>query len=290
MKKMYYLFAVLLIGIASGSCDKENIDQNLVNLKTAYVQSTSTPISYGGNEPVILAVDKPRGGNVTCTDVSQAFDNVVLLCGDKIDYVDEVKFEGSFPEWLNVDVNGIYISFHMDECVKINDKYYKVGAVIVKGGNAANVYFYEGGTLSDSHLAAPGDKYMVSNLTFCFIECEEDLVIMVKAWYNNNTLWGGTVGTRKVFSTPWCSRIGIYDYPFTDPLVLENPYSHTNIGLVYLIDGKIKICLNEGLSLDRGYIYIGTEDDLINPENLLNGVCPDYENDWAPYIDWDPNL
>ena len=179
--------------VALVSCNKDQYEVSDVQLKEAYVESYSTPISIpGGITPVILAVDKPKGGNVSCTDVEQAFD-VDLLCGTKIDYVSEDQFEGAFPEWLNVELDGIYVSFNMDGCVTIDGKQYKVGAVIVKGSNAANVYFYDGGTLSDGHLAAPGDKYMVSNLTFCFVECTTpDLVIAAKAYLVNN--WVCTSG------------------------------------------------------------------------------------------------
>lgn len=179
--------------VALVSCDKDQYEVSDTQLKEAYVQSYSTPISFPGViTPVILAVDKPKGGNVSCTDVEQAFD-VDLLGGTKIDYISETQFEGAFPEWLNVELDGIYVSFAMDGCVTIDGKKYKVGAVIVKGSNAANVYFYPGGTLSDGHLAAPGDKYMVSNLTFCFVECTTPaLVIAAKAYLENN--WVCTSG------------------------------------------------------------------------------------------------
>ena len=52
-----------------------------------------------------------------------------------------------FLHGLEVTVDGIYVSFIMEDCILMDGKYYKVGAVIVKGGNAANVYYYPDGTL-----------------------------------------------------------------------------------------------------------------------------------------------
>jgi hypothetical protein len=260
MKKISFLIAVLLIGITMVSCNKESNDDAYAVLKTAYVDQTSTPTSLNGVVPVILAVDKPRGGNVTCNDVSQAFGNIVLLCGDKIDYMDEVQFEGAFPEWLNVDVEGIYISFHMDECVMINNKYYKVGAVIVKGSNAANVYFYEGGTLSDSHLAAPGDKYMVSNLTFCFVECEQPpLVIALKTYF--------TAADWAVTSTVEIPFVGYYDFipGFAGYKIYYSDYI-TPVGDLEIgnfdSDPELEVRINNndmpGKLFREAYLFVGT--------------------------------
>jgi hypothetical protein len=291
MKKRIYFLAILLIGIAIVSCDKVMVDESIVNLKTAYIEQTSTPTSSEGIVPVILGVDKPRGGNVTCNDVSQAYGNVPLVCGDKVNYTDVMQFESSFPEWLHVDLNGIYISFKMDECVKIGDKYYKVGAVIVKGSNAANVYFYEGGILSDSHLAAPGDKPMVSNLTFCFVECAQNLpevTIVVKAFYG--VLADGTWSTyRYTLSTGtnvytvdnWCSVLGINNFPAVSSFALSEGVGTVNMEVAYPENVRsliITVDLNDGLTLDETYLYVGS---LAGLGSL--STCPDYTS-W-PFTD-----
>lgn len=291
MKKSIYLFAILCIGIALVSCNKENVDDSIVNLKTAYIDRTSTPVSFEGILPVILGVDHPRGGNVTCDDVSQAFDNVSLICGDKINYEYETQFEGGFPKWLHVDLNGIYISFDMDECVKIGEKYYKVGAVIVKGSNAANVYFYDGGILSDSHLAAPGDKYMVSNLTFCFVECAENLpevTIAVKALYGvlAEEIWSNyrytlSTGTNVYTVDNWCSVLGINTFPAISSFGLSEGVGTVNIEVGYPNNVRsliISVDLNDGLTLDETYLYVGSLSGL---GSFL--TCPDYTT-W-PFID-----
>lgn len=73
MKKIVYLFSVLLVLSFLSSCDKQMADEPDVSLKAAYVNYYTTPVSFNQVIPAVLAVDKPRGGNVTCTDVEQAF-------------------------------------------------------------------------------------------------------------------------------------------------------------------------------------------------------------------------
>ncbi|MBN2396711.1 MAG: hypothetical protein JXC36_09690 [Candidatus Atribacteria bacterium] len=192
MKKITYLFSVLLVLSFLYSCDKQMADEINVGLKEAYVEADTTPISTNGIVPVVLHVDKPRGGNVTCADVEEVF-KVSYFCGDKInydDYATEEDFENAFPAWLQVKVEGIYISFNIDGCGDLDGVHVKVGAVIVKGSNSSGVYYYPNGSIGDSHLAAPGDKYMVSNLTFCFVACEQppQKVIAFKA-YSSSYQW-----------------------------------------------------------------------------------------------------
>jgi hypothetical protein len=98
-----------------------------------------------------------------------------------------------------VTSDGKTLSFKADECIKIGDKFYSVGAVIVKGGNAANVCFYEESTLSDANLRAPvnasGKAAAISNVTFCHIECDDQpkLVIAFKSYLAPSD-WACTTG------------------------------------------------------------------------------------------------
>lgn len=192
MKTIKFLPVILVIMTAIISCSKDaGSDPEGIIMKDAYVlNNDSRPISAGLITPVILAVDKPRGGNVSCTDVEQAFETEFDLCGDKLNFGNydldsEMEFDGSFPEWLEVTVtNGTYVSFSVNNS---GETCYKVGAVIVKGGNSANVYYYENGTNGDSGLASPVNSSSLpaglSNLTFCFYECEAppELVVAFKS-------------------------------------------------------------------------------------------------------------
>jgi len=198
MKRLNFLPALLVIITVIISCSKDNAyDPEGVIMKDAYVlNSDSRPVSDGLITPVILAVDKPRGGNVSCADVGQAMGTTFDLCGDRLNYGNydldpEMEFDGSFPDWLDVSViNGTYVTFSVNNS---GETCYKVGAVIVKGGNSANVYYYEDGSLGDSGLAAPinssGLPAGLSNLTFCFVECDEpvNLVVAFKSFVTGET-------------------------------------------------------------------------------------------------------
>lgn len=201
MRKLHYILAGLVLVTALVSCEKQNkhdLDVDAMKAaKTSQMVEVAVPsgddASTNGAVPMLIpaADGKDRGGNRTCEDVKAALDVTIDFCGEKIDYnEDRGSFEGEFPEGLSVTVDDIYVSFEMRDCIFIGEKYYKVSAVIVKGSNAANVYVYPDGILSDSELFAPGEKPMVSNLTFCFMECDTppedpELVIGMKAFMNH---------------------------------------------------------------------------------------------------------
>ena len=277
------------------SCSKEAMDDNGIMLKEATIDMQSLPVSAGGITPVILKVDQPKGGNVTCNDVAEAYITSFDLCGDKLDY-NGSEFNGEFP--LDVTVEGVFVSFSTDggNCIQIGDKYYKVGAVIVKGGNKANVYYYPTGTLGDSGLASPinssGSPAGLSNLTFCFVECElkEPVLILVKALYFNSFIdgvgtgsdWAVSTGSNVVYTTgDWCDYFGRNFYPETSSFALSG-----NVGSVNIAEGFpegvhsliITVDLNDGLVLDHTYIYVGS---LAGLGNL--STCPSYW--WWPYQD-----
>lgn len=198
MKKLNLLALILIVGIAFVSCDKSDESEFDVTTKASLSQASSGAVTQGGVAPYIIP-GANNGGNRTCAEVGTFFKNDPAFfdyCGDRIDYG---KFAGAFPAGLVVTSDGKKLSFKADYCFKIGDKYYKVGAVIVKGGNASNVYFYEGGTLSDVDLVAPvnasGKPAGISNVTFCYIECDDkpDLVIAFKSYLNNSS-WTCTTG------------------------------------------------------------------------------------------------
>ena len=166
------------------SCNKDMTDDSeLEGLKKAQLYplkfpSHCLPVSEDRIIPHIIP-GANNGGNRTCAEVATAWklDPNPFLCGDKIDYT-YGEFAGVFPNGLSVTTDGKFVSFEMDDCILIGDNCYKVGAVIVKGSNAANVYYYPNGTIGDSGLASPmnasGNPAGLSNLTFCFVECEQE--------------------------------------------------------------------------------------------------------------------
>ena len=209
MKKSKLFFVILFVAAAVISCSKDNRNDNGMDLVKkskevpVLVKMPSAPISDGdlnnpqdGTTPFIIP-GANNGGNRTCAEVAAAWDLIPnpYLCGTKVDYSGD-DFASKFPSWLHVSVtNGKFVSFRMDDCAMIDGKYYRVGAVIVKGSSDANVYYYPDGTLFDSGLASPvnasGAPAGLSNLTFCFIECKKeypDLVIAFKS-YLNEGVW-----------------------------------------------------------------------------------------------------
>jgi len=109
-----------------------------------------------------LPVKAGLGIHVTLDMAGQARFGPDAVPVDGIDYdFDEYGngyWAGEFPEGLSVAVDDIYVSFESNGCIKIGDGYFMVGAVIVKGSDHANVYYYEGGTIADEGLTAPGEK------------------------------------------------------------------------------------------------------------------------------------
>lgn len=293
MKNLLYLLAGLLSISVMISCDNEISEEISAGLKEAYVQSLTTPISEGGVTPVILAVDKPKGGNVTCNDVMQAFDNEALICGDKINYDDfatEEEFEGAFPSWLNVRVDGNFVSFNMSGCGSMEGVSVKVGAVIVKGSNVSGVYYYPDGALSDGGLAAPGGLHMVSNLTFIFIPCEEPepIVIAVKCYFTPGSTYSSldysfalSEGTYPFTTTEWCSDLGYNYYPTISSFSMIEKWTKENVGMVSVVQSGSNLIVTVDLKgegvLDETYLYAG-------PLSGLTGgidtpiVCPEYWN------------
>ncbi|MEZ5018604.1 MAG: hypothetical protein R2756_00495 [Bacteroidales bacterium] len=184
IRKITYLIMAIVMVAGLGSCEQDESEITLKKGDTGIV----TPLSGSGQgiTPVIIP-GYNNGGNVTCGMVAEAFSVPAgyFRCGDKIDY-NGTKFEGEFPDGLMVEVaDGKYVSFSMEEPLLIDGKYYVVGAVIVKGGNKANVYFYPGGVMSDEGLCSPvnasGKPAGLSNLTFCLVE-SRPIVIALKTY------------------------------------------------------------------------------------------------------------
>ena len=119
--------------------------------------SPSSPVSDGGVTPTIPA--STTGGNVTCEELGYG------ASSGRINFTDDDAFTAAFAsQGMNVTVSdGTYVAW---------DSEHLVGAVIVKGGPAANVYAYPAGSLGDEDLASPvnasGGPAGLSNLTICW--------------------------------------------------------------------------------------------------------------------------
>ena len=316
---MTYLLAVLLLTAAVISCNKEISTEMDGIIQKAYVlNADSRPISeIMLVTPVILGVDKPRGGNITCADVEDAYGTTFDKCGTKLNYGDfdndgDYEFDGEF-EGIEIAVtNGTYVEFTISNTA---GTCYKVGAVIVKGGSSANVYYYQDGVTHDSGLASPinssGSPAGLSNITFCFYECKaEPIVLAVKAFFtagSDYTVFPGeysyaTSDGIYIFNpegpdydaTPgWCDDLGINYYPTTSTfsilsaLTESYPGIRENVGTVVVSEEgdniKVQVTLKPtGGILGNTYLYVG---DLAGIYGT--GACPVYTS--APWVKATPD-
>lgn len=319
MKKVSFFITSLLIVAFIVSCEKESMDDSQIipsgeqmsalKAKPVFYQ----PDSREGITPEIIT-GANEGGNVTCEEVEAFFGVDFDLCGDKVDYG---NFATGFPNGIAVTVNKEEksLSFELTlednpvECIPIEvngkTKYYKIGAVIVKGGPAANVYLYDldddgivEGISADGGLTAPNGK-MISNLTFCFVECEE--IIAIKLWYYNYSGenpetsipwqqdWAASRGDY-ILSPPsdsWCQYLGINDFKESESdIVLLTGRTENEVGTAHITTGEnptvtITLDPDADIYLYSTHIFVGTREKLIN---LAGEGCPAYFTDTENWI------
>jgi hypothetical protein len=123
----------------------------------AIAQVAGTPTSTTQNVTPTEFNDGP-GGNKTCAELD--YENT----SPRSNYNSVTDtFDADFPDGITVTVNdGTFVDWTSS---------FGIGAVIVKGGPAANVYEYDPQVLNDTGLASPpvpGGPAGLSNLTFCW--------------------------------------------------------------------------------------------------------------------------
>jgi len=128
------------------------------SMATAAVEAPAGT-SESGIVPLLLT-DGP-GGNATCAEVPGLSG---MSSSDRI----EVKgngLDGTLPD-------GLIATLSADKRSLAWTSTFAISAVIVKGGNASNVYVYDPAVLADAQLVAPqrpnGQAADVSNVTFCW--------------------------------------------------------------------------------------------------------------------------
>jgi len=122
----------------------------------------STPVSTGGVTPSIISGQNP-GGNRTCEEAG-SYDN-------NPDQMNQSGANNGVTGPFTWSHNGTYLTW--SSAPGSHDGL----AVIMKGGAAANVYYYDGTWDGDSGLASPpagfsGNPAGLSNLTFCWNDPE----------------------------------------------------------------------------------------------------------------------
>lgn len=184
MKKNYFngMIAAIAISLSIVSCSDETI--------TPLQQNTGSTTTTSGVQPVQVS-GANNGGNVTCSEAAQAgnLEGYEFTTG-KQDY----PFNSNpFGSDVSVTTDGTYVSWSITPpagmCVANV-------AVIVKGGPAANVYYYNNGESSDTGLASPvnasGNPAGLSNLTICYnlVECSQNEC----DWQEETAFAGGIEG------------------------------------------------------------------------------------------------
>lgn len=257
MKKSKILFAVLFIVGTIVSCDMVPWDD----------------IASLGEDPTLInKIPKVYpGGNAECSTIN--LPGLVQTTG-RNNYVPSTDgFEKGWPSGLLVKVyDDKSVSFQIDGAINLGDgKCYKVGAVIVKGGDASNVYNYtdNGGVTMDAGLVSPnnssGGPAGLSNLTFCFVECKDQpqLILAFKSYMT--TSWavtgGGPDNNYFIGYVPFTPNVNYILYQDGD---LAKPVGKLVIGNFdtdILMEVKITSDFPLDLKFTKRYLFVGTLED-----------------------------
>lgn len=196
------LFTLALIWACSDEANQVTNEIALSKSGIEPVPSGGTANSDQGITPYVLTIDGIPIGDPDCLDVAEAFgfSEEFEFSSGKLNYNSETgTFDGDWPEGLTVTVTpeywnnnlGTYVEWSFTPpagyCNLLNM------AVIVRGCDEANVYFYPNGDITtDSGLASPigtgSVPCVLENLTFCYnLEpCEEE-----KCYGGSETAFGG---------------------------------------------------------------------------------------------------
>jgi len=287
MKKLRFLFAIVFIVATVVSCEKIGRINEIIRDDVPY-EGVGVPIF--------------ELGNIGCEDVELAEGLVRAepFSTGRINY-DNGVFDGTWPLGLIVTVrDGKFVDFSLTE-----EATYCVGAVIVKGGNGAIVYKYSSGVRSDVGLTSPlnasGNPADLSNLTFCFVECPNDLVVVVKAiyWKGDKTTvydtWAGSAGSLiPEFTGEWCNDyLGINPLSFNTPINLLEGWNQIPAGsFIINSEGLVTVTISpSNYTIDKVYIFVGTITELKSTIGSTTGGCPAYSGGypWQLFDDPDDN-
>jgi hypothetical protein len=157
--------AIFLIGCQEmESLDANLLDKSELALSDGAGDHINARMMIQNVEPVFW--NQGEGGNATCADVAGVFDLDGFNSSSSRVNTSGGAFTGTFPAGFTVTLkdggNSMDWSFTPgeDECL------FDI-AVIVKGGPAANLYYYKDGQTGGTGLVAPGGAG-ISNVTFCY--------------------------------------------------------------------------------------------------------------------------
>jgi hypothetical protein len=285
MKKLNYLLAMMTIAAALVSCDKRDTDV------FADVSLKSLPVTDQGIEAIFFE------GNP--------------ICGTgELDFY----FEDNYNQQVTLPGGQILTISTSDDKIlswSLTPGKYCAGTFIVKGGNNAFIYEYEGGGyLSDSGLQSPpnngGKTPTISHLCFSFVECQaEPIVLAIKAFFTagpNYSVFPGVYSYATsdgiyIFNpagpdfdeTPgWCDDLGINYYPTTSTFSILGALTESYPGIREIVGtvvvseegGNLKVQVSlkpTGGILGNTFLYVG---DLAGIYGT--GACPVYTS--VPWV------
>ena len=177
MKKNLFKFSILMaVFMIAGfnACQKDQVvmesDGGTMNLFTQ--EALTSPY---------VPTDLGPGGNYNCEDI-EGFEfefSSGRINYEKVDGEWKWEMDGEYYDLDDFPFPGVTVTVTNGTYVAFTTNYpgYCVGAVIVKGGPTANVYIFENGVTQGFELTAPinprnNQPYGLSNITFCFVKCD----------------------------------------------------------------------------------------------------------------------
>lgn len=175
MKNLRVLTLAMLATMFVMACEKE---------QATSTEKQVTTTDRSGCTPTLITDLTGPGGNVECSQVGD-----YEFSSDR--FSDGEQCSGTVgPIQWTTDASCTYVSWTW-----IGPGTPCGVAVIVKGGNAANVYVYPEGCTSGSGLVSPqnmgGQTPNLSNITFCWNVCPDEQECTEETAFGGNTKGGG---------------------------------------------------------------------------------------------------
>jgi len=249
MKKLKFILFSLLMIAGVLSCSKDS--------------SENQALVYGPGGQTIYIETANNGGNVTCDEVATVVGCTFEHTSGRIDYNGGTG--GTINDIITWTTDGTYVSWESTVPVRI--------AIIVKGGNEANVYFSgcnDECVTSGTGLSAPvnrsGKPAGLSNITFCYSLCEPEQTCetaFAKKTYAEKAhcfleegfdRWGWTNGSFSEGTSMYHLYAGAAGCDVTKGTYVGDVYINYSQG-----SAKVTFTTFGGFKMDEIQFYLGTE-------------------------------
>ncbi len=265
MKKNVLKIGVILAFLFAGftACNDEMGDSLELSTYSLEADFTALDVPTPSVDPILS--EDGKGGNTSCAMAAElvGVESFEYSSG-KIDY-ENGAFADDFPGELNVRTDGTYVSWTFTPTAG----YCLVDmVVIVKGGNASNVYYYDDGTASDAGLSSPdnasGKPAGLSNLTFCWnlVKCG------VCGEFKGETAWaanGQTAGLLRYNTRGnWATYVAYNNVAKTTTQFAGQNIPVGTVQFSAVATGKVTITIN----LTGDWIFAEVEKGVAVEENV----------------------